>query len=158
MSVQNVHKQFEEMLRGHCAEYHNHKETMAHAAVVIQLGLFAWIIMADVWPPKWVNDVDICMSRRLVTFIVYLLMWFAISGYTVWQLWNRRKAAQLVASLLNNIKTKIKYEPKNEILEEYFDKILREIKPKWFTKSDYFIFFGYLLILFLVGLKTFSKT
>lgn len=163
MCDQNVQRQFEEMLRDHCAEYHNHKETMAHAALVIQLGLFAWIMMADVWPPKWVNDINIYihMPKEWVTLAVYSLIWLTIFGYTMWQFLNRRRGALLVASLINNIKKGINYEPKDEITEKYFKKIEKQIKRKrfpWFPWSDFFICLGYILILILVWSKTLSKT
>lgn len=154
MCDQNVHKQFEEMLREHCSEYHNHKETMAHAALVVQLGLFAWIMTTDVWPPKWVND--ICISKEWGAFVGYLLIWLLIFWYTRWQLNNRKRAAKLVAALITCIKERIGYvQPQDEIITEYLSKLSEETKDKGFFKGELPIYFGHIIILILVILRTF---
>jgi hypothetical protein len=156
MCDQNAHKQFEEMLREHCAEYHNHKETMAHAALVVQLGLFAWIMTEDTWPPGWVNDVYI--PSKWVAFTGYFIIWLLILLYTGWQLWHRRRGAKLVAALLNSIRKKIDYEPQGKIIQGYFRSISEQIKDRWYPKSDVFICLGSILILIFVFLRTLFNT
>jgi hypothetical protein len=73
------------MLTGHCGQYHNHKETMAHAASVIQLGLFAWIMTKGT--PVWMKDVsianDISISEEWVVFLGYSIIWLVHAGSSV---------------------------------------------------------------------------
>jgi len=153
MCDQNAHRQFEEMLRGHCAEYHNHKETMAHAALVIQLGLFAWMITKGI--PEWVKDISI--PKEWAAFFGYFIMWLLIFSYTIWQLNRRKEAAKLVAALTNRITEEIRYvPPQDKIITEYLSKISRETEDKGFFKGELFIYAGHILILIFVILKTVS--
>jgi len=155
MCDQTVHRQFEEMLRGHCAEYHNHKETMAHAALVIQIGLFAWIMTKGT--PDWVEDISI--PKEWVFFLGYFIMWLLIFLYTVWQLNNRKRAAKLVATLITCIKERIGYvQPQDKIITKYFSKLSEETKGKGFFKGELPIYFGHIIILIFVFLKTVSNT
>jgi len=159
MCDQNAHKQFEETLREHCAEYHNHKETMAHSALVIQLGLFAWIMTKGT--PEWLKDIpiskDISIPKEWVFFSGYFIMWLLIFSYTIWQLNRRKEAAKLVAALTNRIKEELGYvPPQDKIITEYLSKISRETEDKGFFKGELFIYAGHILILIFVILKTVS--
>lgn len=80
-------------------QYHNHKETLAHAAVVLQLGVLAAMIALD--PPK---EKCYCEGWFLVC---YIIVWGVISVYAGWQLSKRHKAANQIGKL-------IEYMSKNE--------------------------------------------
>ena len=83
------------------ARYHDHKETMAHAAVLIQLGIVAVLFRMDCWP---LQD----SSHQIAVFIGYVLMWAIISGYMLWQLDKRREAACQVKELIEFLEGKAK--------------------------------------------------
>ncbi|MCE9684000.1 hypothetical protein [Halomonas alkalisoli] len=74
--------------------YHHHKENMANAGFLIQMGLFSAIVTETVWPPSWVAEVT--QLPRLWTFLVYFSLWYLIHYYTRWQLINKRLAAMYV--------------------------------------------------------------
>ncbi|MGH8749480.1 MAG: hypothetical protein ACREU5_10275 [Burkholderiales bacterium] len=78
--------------------YHNHKETMAHAALLVALAIAGFVLTSKDWPPEWVPP--ICISQQWVTFLGLAIIWFMIHWYMRWQLRRRRAAAQLVACLL----------------------------------------------------------
>ncbi|MFC1544388.1 hypothetical protein ACFL4Y_03945, partial [Gemmatimonadota bacterium] len=53
---------FAELLKVRLAQqhsYHDHKETMAHAALLVGLVLLSAILSTKDWPPQWVPDVVI---------------------------------------------------------------------------------------------------
>jgi len=51
--------------------YHDHKETMAHAAILIQLGVLTFLFRMD-------------YHHKISVLIGYALMWAIISGYMLW--------------------------------------------------------------------------
>jgi len=67
--------------------YHNHKEVMVNAGFLLQLTLFATIIMEEIWPPKWIAG-DSLLSQ-LSTALVYFLFWMLVHGFISWQLKNK---------------------------------------------------------------------
>ena len=78
--------------------YHNHKETMAHAAILVTLVLVAAVLSTKPWPPEWVPAFRI--PSKAVAFVGVAALWFFIHIYMRWQLRNRRAAAIYVAALL----------------------------------------------------------
>jgi hypothetical protein len=78
--------------------YHDHKENMAHAAVVVAIGLVGTVLGTQIWPPSWVHS--LCVSSKAMASIGAVTVWLFIHVYMRWQLRNRRVAAIYVASLL----------------------------------------------------------
>lgn len=78
--------------------YHNHKETMAHAAILVALALVGALLSATSWPPPWVPAFRI--PSKAVAFVGVAVLWLFIHIYMRWQLRNRRAAAIYVAALL----------------------------------------------------------
>lgn len=66
--------------------YHNHKEIMAHAAVVLQIGLFVWIMSKD----------GSELIEKGCVLILFILIWLLIHLYMRWELRNRRWAAMQI--------------------------------------------------------------
>lgn len=66
--------------------YHHHKETMAHAAVLIQLALVTALFN--------VNFKKLCYSNDKGWILLsYFIIWFAISYYMCWQNEKNRSMA-----------------------------------------------------------------
>ncbi len=82
--------------------YHNHKELMVNAGFVIQLTLFATIIMENVWPPKWIEGDSI--FNHFSTSIIYSIFWLIIHLFIVWQLQNKIAAALFINGYSNALK------------------------------------------------------
>lgn len=78
--------------------YHDHKETMAHAALLVSLGLVGAVLGTKDWPPDWVPSVS--LWEKAVASIGVLTVWFLIHYYMRWELRNRRIAAMYVESFL----------------------------------------------------------
>lgn len=91
-----------ELLKLRCDElqtYHNHKETMAHAAFLLWLAIAGFVLTTDHWPPKSVPPL-FYISEKEVAFFAVGLTWLMIHWYMRWQLERRRAAAQLHGCLL----------------------------------------------------------
>lgn len=67
--------------------YQSHKETMAHA------GLLLMIAVVGGWPPQWVPGLQVYFEQRTVAVLICVLLWFMIHLYIRWQLRRRRWAA-----------------------------------------------------------------
>jgi len=85
-----------ELLIAQMVSYHNHKETMAHAALLVALAVSATVMSTSSWPPSWVPALS--NSSKEVTVLGVTVIWLVIHVYMRWQLRNRRVAAQCVAS------------------------------------------------------------
>lgn len=148
---------FAEMLRSHYALYHNHKETMAHSAVVIQIGLFAGIMSMKHWPPKWIQPLII--PEEWVAFTGYFLVWLLILLYVCWQLDKRRKAAckvkKQIASLRQLAINSEQNSKSKQKLEELFGKLMiKDAEDKGPVFSEVLIYIGTVLMLIAVLLRT----
>jgi hypothetical protein len=97
--------------------YHDHKETMAHAAVVVVLAYVGGVISIQKWPPEWVPT--ICASRDSVALAGAMAVWLFIHVYLRWQLRNRRVAALYVACLLKVLRGWTFTPPSQEDLQPY---------------------------------------
>jgi len=75
----------------HIGRYHDHKETMAHAALLVALAMAGFVVTAANWPPTWLP--------KWVAAVGLAVGWFLIHRYMHWQLGKRRAAAQLEACL-----------------------------------------------------------
>jgi hypothetical protein len=106
--------------------YHDHKETMAHAGIALEVAILGMIMTADKWPPPWLENAE--ASTRMVCYIGFAVIWLLIHIYVRWQLRNRRWAERQVGGLL---RVQAKWSVSNPTMEElrlYFDKV-RE--PCW---------------------------
>lgn len=88
-----------ELRLDHMQGYHDHKETMAHAALLVALAVAGFVLTSSEWPPKWVPPIYI--PAKWVALLGLTVVWLAIHWYLRWQLRNRRFAAQLDACLMN---------------------------------------------------------
>jgi small-conductance mechanosensitive channel len=87
----------------HVHSYHDHKETMAHAAILVTLALAAGVLSATPWPPQWVPTLRI--SSKAVAFVAVVALWLLIHIYMRWQLRKRRVAAVYYAAILKVLRT-----------------------------------------------------
>jgi len=87
--IQNV-KELSEQLLSYVSAYHNHKETMAHTALVMQTAIFAYVMTADKQELSKFSKPTIAGAA---------LVWLGIHLYIRWQLRNRRWAAAQVGGL-----------------------------------------------------------
>jgi hypothetical protein len=106
-----------ELLLPQTVAYHNHKETMAHAGVALEMALFVAIMSLNPWPPSWVPDIR--LSARLVTFLAFVLIWLLIHIFIRWELRGRRSAALHHAGLLRILRKWINEPPTEEDLQPY---------------------------------------
>lgn len=72
------------------SRYHDHKESMAHAAMLLSVGMSGWLLVN--WP-LWVKESS-APSPFVARFVVIGLL-FAIHVWMRWQFRNRRAAASL---------------------------------------------------------------
>jgi len=151
-------RKFVEMLRSHYSQYHNHKETMAHAAVILQIGLFVGIMSMKHWPPKWIPDIC-CIPKEWFAFIGYILMWLLILLYVVWQLRRRNDARIRIYWQIDTLrKWAINSEPKTESrkrLEDLFGTLMTQRGPdKGPMFPEWLIYIASGLMLIMVFLRT----
>ena len=111
--------------------YHNHKETMAHAAFLVEVALFGAIMTMDKWPPTWVPDIplplDYYLPSRTVVFMGFSLVWITIHIFIRWQLRNRRWAAIQFAGMLRAIRKWVNEPPTEEDLKPYKGEIPQKL-------------------------------
>jgi len=98
----NRASQLLELLLVETSSYHNHKETMAHSGMALELAIFVGIVFLKHWPPIWVPETWI--SAQLLAFLGFTLIWLLIHVFIRWQLRNRRDAALRYAALLRTIR------------------------------------------------------
>lgn len=91
--------------------YHNHKETMAHAGLLLLVAIFGYVMTAEQWPPCWVDsDLIFFIGISLVLTLVYM--------FIRWQLIHRRSAAIKFAALERILLKDINI-PNKTTLDEY---------------------------------------
>lgn len=108
---------FLELRMSQMHSYHDHKETMAHAAILVALAYVGAIISSTTWPPDWITTV--CVSRDVVAELGALAVWFFIHVYMRWQLRCRRVAALYVACLLTILRQWANSPPCSDDLTPY---------------------------------------
>ena len=128
----------------HYGNYHNYKENMSNAGFLVQLTLFGSIVSEGLWPPSWVEEMF--SMPKIMTFLVYFLLWFLIHYYTRWQLINKRVAAFYVSGYMRahqkiivtegdvDITPYAKKLNKSSKWKNFFSKIV--FIPGGFTKMD----------------------
>lgn len=97
--------------------YHDHKETMAHAALLVALAYVGAIASVQSWPPDWIPTV--CAHRNVAAMIGAMAGWLFIHVYMRWQLRNRRAAALYVACLLKVLRRWAHTPPTDPELKPY---------------------------------------
>ena len=101
--------------------YHNHKETMAHAAILVALAFVGAVLSSSTWPPQWIPPLQV--SSRGVAAVGVTMVWLVIHVYMRWQMRNRRVAALYVACLLKVLRRWADTPPSEEDLKPYQDTI-----------------------------------
>jgi len=76
------------------AAYNAHKENMAYAGVLLQVGLFAGIMQMEQWPPSYVD----CHTGLWLIGLGGI--WLLIHSFIGWQLMNRRVGAKRVGAAI----------------------------------------------------------
>jgi len=79
--------------------YHNHKENLAHAALVVMEGLVVGVLTRKQWPPTWIPDLELTewLCPQWAAFIGFGILWLLLHIYMRWQLRKRRWAAIMSA-------------------------------------------------------------
>lgn len=113
--------QFAECLLNDNESYHNHKETMAHACVVLEIVIFGWIMSKDGW--------SIATSMNPIIFwFTIIAIWILLHVYIRWELRFRRWAAKQDAGIRRMLCEWTRTNPKKDKFEAYQDK---PKKPHW---------------------------
>jgi len=126
----NRARQFAGYLLADNKTYHNHKETMAHACVVLEIVIFGWIMSKDGWA--------IATSfGQFVFWFVFLLIWLMLHLYIRWELRYRRWAARQDFGIRRMLG---KWTSTNPIMDELRPYENRPKNPHW-TQSLIDLFF-----------------
>lgn len=80
---------------------HNHKETMAHAGILVQVAVLAGVLSLKSWPPPWVPELR--LAPGLLAGVGFVLSWLLVHVFIRWQLRNRRADAIFQAVLLRTL-------------------------------------------------------
>ena len=105
-------EKYANLLLSNTSSYHMHKETMAHAAFLVEVALFGAIMSMSQWPPSWVPTIS--LSSKYVGMIGFLVIWGAIHVFIRWQLRNRRWAALRYGGIIRAIRTWITKLPEDD--------------------------------------------
>lgn len=103
-----------DLLISNYESYHSHKETMAHAGLLVMLALCGGIISINNWPPTWIPQLH--LSANWVSFLLFFLLWLLLHIYIRWQLRNRRIAAVVQIGAYNAFIEWVSNDPKNDDL------------------------------------------
>ncbi|UCE38878.1 MAG: hypothetical protein JSW00_06555 [Thermoplasmata archaeon] len=93
------------------SSYHHHKETMAHACVVLEVGLFAWIMTKDGWM--------MIRYAGFFTWFIIITIWCLLHLYLRWELRNRRWSAIQIDALYEILRRWAVTDPTPEELQSY---------------------------------------
>jgi hypothetical protein len=101
--------------------YHNHKETMANAGMIVQLGVTAGILSGIPWLPTWLKSMQICacISPKFLTIAAYCAIWGLINVFIRWQLRNRRWAALFSSAVVEVLRRWANSDPTPTDLDPY---------------------------------------
>lgn len=95
--------------------YHNHKETMAHAALALLVGIMSAMVGAKCWPPNW-----ICSGGAIAGVII---VWLIFHVYIRWQLQRRRYAAAFTNSAAATLASWAQTPPTQQQLQPHRDNL-----------------------------------
>lgn len=75
--------------------YHNHKETMAHAGLLVMIAVVGGIASLETWPPKWMSALALKLNLdpHTIGIVAVVSFWVILHLYIRWQLRQRRWAA-----------------------------------------------------------------
>jgi hypothetical protein len=104
-------EKFLEYLLAQADSYHNHKESMAYAGLLVMLAICGGVLSLDGWPPEWVPCGAFGLSRHLLTLIGVGVLWFIVHLYIRWQFRHRRGAAITYNGALAGLVKWIKDDP-----------------------------------------------
>jgi hypothetical protein len=96
--------------------YHDHKEGMAHAAIVVMIGMVAAVYGVPFWPPKWI-PCWFLVPQKFWALAGVMLVWLVVHLNMRWQLRHRRSAAQLTAAILRLLRRWSQSSPTKEDLQ-----------------------------------------
>ena len=117
--------EFLTLCMGQMHSYHDHKERMAHAAVLVQLALVGAVLSTTHWPPQWVSAISIpSWVSWAVASLGVAALWWLTHIYMRWQLKNRRVAAIYVAVFLKVLRAWAASPPNDEELN-----VCKELTP-----------------------------
>ena len=102
-----------EHLLGEMDSYHNHKESMAYAGLLVMLAICGGILSFHEWPPKWIPT-PFGLSNRSFTLICVFVLWLLGHIYIRWQLRYRRCAAITYNGALRALAEWVTREPTEE--------------------------------------------
>ena len=68
--------------------YHDQRENIAHAGLLLQVTFFAGIMVIDDWPPLWAAN-----GSKLITFIMVFVIWSLAHTFIRWNGHHMRWAA-----------------------------------------------------------------
>lgn len=73
--------------------YHDHKETMAHAGLLVMIAVVGGIASLETWPPKWMSALKLYLDPHTIGIVAAVSFWVILHLYIRWQLRQRRWAA-----------------------------------------------------------------
>ena len=79
--------------QGLMSDYHNHKENMANAGILVQISLFGAVVTESIWPPNWVAHNF--STPEAWTFLAYFMLWGLVHIHIRWQLKNKESCGKL---------------------------------------------------------------
>lgn len=115
------------------SSYHDHKENMAHAGLLVLLALMAAVVGTETWPPKWLAKLLSC--NKIVAMVGVIIIWLLTHIYIRWQLRHRRVAALLVKHLKITLKNLTYSPPTEQGLEVYTDHVEEQCRIQKFLDS-----------------------
>lgn len=160
--VQGAYKLVEHLL-SEMKTYHSHKETMAHAALLVMLAFCGAILKAEKWPPNWVLGLQVGgLCSQQLTFLAVFILWLFIHIYMRWQLRNRRAAAITYAGSLRALAEWATRCPVDNDLNQYCPestrhKFLAKIGGWLATLLDYVVPFPWATVHYDVGKEAYPK-
>lgn len=114
--------------------YHNHKETMAHVGIAVQIAFCTGILTLRSWPPNWVGEVSIfgvSFSPRFLSFFGFVLIWMLIHWFIRWQLRHRRFAAVWDYGLIRTLRKWTFESPSLDDITPYSQKKHKNVMKKF---------------------------
>ena len=116
--VERAQKLLEHLL-AEMDSYHNHKESMAHAGLLIMLAIGGGILSLAVWPPEWIPPSLLGLRRYSIAFLGTVFLLVLCHIYIRWQLRYRRAAAIMYNGALLALAEWVRREPTKEDLAPY---------------------------------------
>lgn len=93
--------------------YHDHKESMAYAAITLYIAAFTSALISDKWPPDWGR------STRVLAVLAITGVWFLFLSFVKWQLRRRRWSAIRIAGLERVLASWVPHPPSTDDLARW---------------------------------------